>query len=1358
MRKKLYLPFAVGICLSALFLQAKEPPAKAGQSGKRKAMKALAEACSPARAETDLDINNVRAKILGGGDMWWDLNKAAYEIPKGDGVHAMFAGSLWLGGIDDGDQLKLAAMTYRAGGSDFWPGPLTTDGTASVDKDVCDKYDRHWKITRQEVAIHKAWIDCKNDPDCDPAEDFAGYENRIPRVIKEWPAHGIDGELLNDRPYLAPFEDVNGDGIYDYLEDYPAYDLNGTKNCETDDLLFGDQTLWWVYNDRGNIHGETQAGALGFEIHAQAFAFSSNDEINNMTFNNYKIINRSTFRLKETYFGTWFDPDLGNYDDDLIGCDIARGLGYCYNADPYDDLPLGYGNYPPAVGFDFFQGPFADFNDGIDNDRDGCIDGRRDENGNCIPEQASRLDSRERIIMSGFMYYNRTGSGGAINETSDPENSADYYQFLQNRWKNNSPLVVRGDNGTGFSSNGTGITTRFAFPGNSYDSTGYNKEVAAPIDWSEGEGNSADKRGLHIAGPFSLAPGAVNYITTGVVWARDNQNDALFASVEKLLIADDKAQRIFDNCFDVLDGPTAPDMTIQELDQQLVLILSNEGPNNNNDSLNYVERDPLILPPSEHADSILAAKPNYFNYVFEGYQIFQLADANVPVTDLYEPSRARLVAQCDLKNDITQLINRENDPDMNALVPKDMTQEANNQGIVHSFLIDKDAFATGDDRLVNHKNYYFTVVAYAQNQFAPFDPAQPDATQKKPYLQSRLNIRTYTGIPHKPSPESGGTGQRAQYGDGPEITLIEGQGNGNNLLQYTEATETQILEEYRVDHPVYAGGAGPVDLKVVDPLGVPPGTYTITFDRSDSFSHWQINDAVSGALVTTSLHSIEIGNEQLIPELGLSLNIEQVHAPGGDENDERNNGFMYADITFENPQQQWLTGLRDDDRFAPTNWIRSGNSYTSNTAETPAYWYNDYGLETDTGFFAHDPYSSYEDILDGTWAPYMLCSKEVYDSNRIPINQGLGAAWAGSLQNRIRHRMADLRNVDIVFTNDPEKWTRVPVLEMGELSTLTEGGVFKFSLRVGQSLNRATDPATGAFTGDLIPDPNSTGWSWFPGYAIDLESGKRLNMIFGEDSWLEGHNGRDMKWNPTSSITDGFSYIFGGKHCLYIQKPFVEIQPHPLFPSNIIDNSYQGADETAHPLYNYISNLSGSNQGILQSSCMWVNIPLLAPNYSFTEPKDIPTDARVRIRVQRPYANRVIDGSNSGNPKYQFSLDGLATRTNDRAEAKDAMDLIRVVPNPYYAYSAYEAGQLDNRVKITNLPQRCVVSIFTVNGTLIRQFKKDNLDTYLEWNLKNRYNIPISSGVYIIHVDGGVAGEKILKWFGAMRPVDLDNF
>ena len=44
------------------------------------------------------------------------------------------------------------------------------------------------------------------------------------------------------------------------------------------------------------------------------------------------------------------------------------------------------------------------------------------------------------------------------------------------------------------------------------------------------------------------------------------------------------------------------------------------------------------------------------------------------------------------------------------------------------------------------------------------------------------------------------------------------------------------------------------------------------------------------------------------------------------------------------------------------------------------------------------------------------------------------------------------------------------------------------------------------------------------------------------------------------------------------------------------------------------------------------------------------------------------------------------------------------------------------------------------------------------WDLKKNYKLAISSGVYIIHVDAGEIGEKVLKWFGALRPIDLDSF
>ena len=87
--------------------------------------------------------------------MWWNLSDARYEIPKDGNRHSMFAGALWIGGVDDGGQLKVAAMTYRQSGNDFWPGPLD-ETTASITAAECAAWDKHFKITREEVENHVA--------------------------------------------------------------------------------------------------------------------------------------------------------------------------------------------------------------------------------------------------------------------------------------------------------------------------------------------------------------------------------------------------------------------------------------------------------------------------------------------------------------------------------------------------------------------------------------------------------------------------------------------------------------------------------------------------------------------------------------------------------------------------------------------------------------------------------------------------------------------------------------------------------------------------------------------------------------------------------------------------------------------------------------------------------------------------------------------------------------------------------------------------------------------------------------------------------------------------------------------------
>lgn len=127
---------------------------------------------------------------------------------------------------------------------------------------------------------------------------------------------------------------------------------------------------------------------------------------------------------------------------------------------------------------------------------------------------------------------------------------------------------------------------------------------------------------------------------------------------------------------------------------------------------------------------------------------------------------------------------------------------------------------------------------------------------------------------------------------------------------------------------------------------------------------------------------------------------------------------------------------------------------------------------------------------------------------------------------------------------------------------------------------------------------------------------------------------------------------------------------------------------------------------------------------------------------------------------YRFETESVATTSYDAEKAQSDLDLIQVVPNPYYAYAGgpgYERNALDNRVKITNLPEQCVISIYNVSGTMIRQITKDEIKTSVDWDLKNFAGVPIAGGVYIIHIKSD-DGERIIKWFGGLRVPDLNVF
>ena len=174
------------------------------------------------------------------------------------------------------------------------------------------------------------------------------------------------------------------------------------------------------------------------------------------------------------------------------------------------------------------------------------------------------------------------------------------------------------------------------------------------------------------------------------------------------------------------------------------------------------------------------------------------------------------------------------------------------------------------------------------------------------------------------------------------------------------------------------------------------------------------------------------------------------------------------------------------------------------------------------------------------------------------------------------------------------------------------------------------------------------------------------------------------------------------------------------------------------------------------SQVAWCGVPMLSGDYDFDSPLEIPSDVRLSFRNKQGFRSRT---GLQDRPTFRFNTKDHYAVVGDKGTAeKSLMEQIRVVPNPYYAYSQYEKSQLQTLVKITNLPRACKIRIYTLNGTLVRTYNKDSEAPHQDWDLKNHAGVPVASGVYIIHIDGYELGEKVLKFFGVLPQLDLSAY
>ncbi|MGB9772671.1 MAG: hypothetical protein ACP5JH_01910 [Bacteroidota bacterium] len=131
-------------------------------------------------------------------------------------------------------------------------------------------------------------------------------------------------------------------------------DLGAPHDSLGEPLIYGDETLWTIYNDSvPTAHFRFQTAPLYVEIQQTVFGYGAGDPWTNTMFIKFQITNRGGLPIDQMYIGFFADVDLGNASDDFAGWDAGRSCAYGYNS----MTDSSWQGAPPALGIYFLKTP-----------------------------------------------------------------------------------------------------------------------------------------------------------------------------------------------------------------------------------------------------------------------------------------------------------------------------------------------------------------------------------------------------------------------------------------------------------------------------------------------------------------------------------------------------------------------------------------------------------------------------------------------------------------------------------------------------------------------------------------------------------------------------------------------------------------------------------------------------------------------------------------------------------------------------------------------------------------------------------------------------------------------------------------
>ena len=610
------------------------------------------------------------------------------SYPRGTD-YAIFADGLIFGGyVRDGVEpaLRVGGQTYEIGTK---PGRIIEKGVADDGDIQANPKARIYRVRADyataDLTQDAAEMLSKGSTEV-TAADISALRAQYEKDWNEWPA-----------AWGAPFYDVDGNGTYDPGVDQPSF---RNADCVASPAVCAnnaDQIAWFVMNDldagaTASLYG---APPIGLEIQVTLWAYARTDALGEVIFKKFRFEYKGTADtpddavIEDMYVAQWSDPDLGDFGDDFAGSDVDLSLGYVYNGSDIDSHYADFGLAPPAVGYDFLQGPIVPVTVEVTDD---------DGNVSVVPDETAQaifgfdtISGFRNLPMTSYVYF---AAGSSIGDPSlgEYDGTLEWYNLLQGYQP--QPDV---DNPVPYLNPLTNEPTKFTLDGDPTRATGWTDGVPLP---------PGDRRIVLNTGPFNMKMGDVQEVVVALIGGLGSDR---FRSVSKLKFNDLFVQDAYNSFFQVPPPPAAPQVRAAQLDKAIVL--------------DWGWNQDAVVGTENGINGTLE---------FEGYNVYQLPSAEATF------DQAVKLATYDLENGVTTVLGIDLDDDSGVILDKPL-QIGSDFGVRRNVKVTQDLLKGRP--LVNGQRYYFAVTAYSHNK---------DENAATTTLESPMQI--LVTVPQSPAP------------------------------------------------------------------------------------------------------------------------------------------------------------------------------------------------------------------------------------------------------------------------------------------------------------------------------------------------------------------------------------------------------------------------------------------------------------------------------------------------------------------------------------------------------------------------------------------------------------------------------